>query len=106
MTDAPFYYSYFHGQGRELLAEELHDPHPFTLRGDKIVDRVIAAGYVPDLDRVERQPYPRADALSVVERDGKHFLVFIDVEAETIAVQEVRVDTYDGTVTGTESEWP
>ena len=92
MTDAPFYYWYFHGQGRELLAEALGDPHPFTLPGDKIVERVLLSGYTPNLELVERDPYPRADALSVVEREGQHFLVFIDIEAETIAVQEVRAD--------------
>ena len=95
MTEAPFYYWYFVGQGRELLAEELHDPFPFTLPGDKIVERVLAAGYRPNLERVEREPYESADAVSVVERDGQHFFVFIDVEAERIAVQEMRTDAYE-----------
>lgn len=29
MTDAPYHYWYFVGTGRELLAAELNDPHPF-----------------------------------------------------------------------------
>ena len=65
------------------------------MSGDKIVERVLAAGYTPNLDRVEREPYAGADAVSVVERDGQHFFVYIDVEAERIAVQEVRQDAYE-----------
>lgn len=94
MTEAPFYYWCFMGTGREMLSEELHEPHPFTLPGDKILKRVLAAGSTPNLDRVEREPYESADAVSVVERDGRHFFVFIDVEAERIAVQEVRAEAY------------
>ena len=60
MTEPPFYYRYFVGDGRELLAETLGDPNPFTMPGDKIVERVLAAGYTPNLKRVERDPYPRA----------------------------------------------
>ncbi len=94
MTEAPFYYWYFVGIGRELLARTLGDPHPFTLPGDKIVERVLAADYGPGLHPVEREPYTGADAVSVVERDGQHFFVFIDVEAERIAIQEQRTDAY------------
>ena len=95
MTEAPFYYSYFHGQGRELLAETLGDPNPFTMPGEKIVERVLSAGYTPNLQRVDREPFTGADAVSVVERDGQHFFVYIDVEAERIAVQEQRADAYE-----------
>ncbi len=95
MTDAPFYYSYFHGQGRELLAETLGDPNPFTMPGEKIVERVLAAGYTPDLEHVEHEPFPDADAMSIVERDGQHFFVYIDVEGERIAVQEKRAGAYE-----------
>ena len=38
---------------------------------------------------------PYADAVSVVEREGQHFFVFIDLEAERIAVQEQRADAYE-----------
>ena len=92
--EPPYFYTYFAGQGRELLALELDDPNPFTLSGAKIVERVLA-GYKPDLGHQEREPYHTADALSVVERDGQHFLVSIDVEGETIAVQEQRADAYE-----------
>lgn len=73
MTEPPFYYRYFVGDGRELLAETLGDPHPFTLSGDKIVEGVLAAGSTPNLERVEREPYTGADAVSIVEREGSTF---------------------------------
>jgi hypothetical protein len=40
-------------------------------------------------------PTPTTDALAVVERERQHFLVSIDVEAETIAVQEQRMHAYE-----------
>lgn len=88
MIEAPYFYTHFAGRGRELLALELSDPNPFTLSGEKIVERVLAAGYKPDVENKEREAYPTPDALAIVSRNGQHFLVSVDVEGETIAVQE------------------
>ena len=94
MTKAPLFYTYFAGQGLELLRLELDDPNPFTLPAAKIVERVLAAGFKPDLEHQEREPYHTADALSVIEREGQTFLVSVDIEGETIAVQEQRMKAY------------
>lgn len=66
------------------------------MAGEKIVERVFAAGCRPNLQPVEREPFAGADVVSVVERDGQQLFVFIDDEAERIAVEEMRVDAFGG----------
>ena len=94
MTDAPFYYWYFFGHGRELLEEELRDPHPFSLPGAAIVERVLAAGYTPQSENIERKPFKIVDQTSLVRRGDQTFLVWVNQGSETIAVQEQRADAY------------
>lgn len=95
MTKAPYFYSYFSGHGRELLAETLGDAHPFTLSGSEIVERMLAAGYKPDPDQVWLEPLPTSGSVSVVHREGQTFIVSIDTEAETITVEEQRTEAYE-----------
>lgn len=90
-----WHYSYFAGRGRELLAEELGASDPFSLPGAEIVERMLAAGYTPDLESARRVPFPMSGLVDKIERDGQTFLVSIDSEAETIAVQEQRADAYE-----------
>ena len=91
---SPWHYIYFHGQGRDLLAETLGAADPFSLPGSEIVERVLAAGFTPDLEHARRTQFPTAKNVSMVERDGQSFIVSIDTGAETIAVQEERADAY------------
>lgn len=67
----PYYYSYFIGRGRDLLADELGDPDPFSLPSDVIVHRVLEAGHTPDLESVRRTPFPTAEKISMVMRNGR-----------------------------------
>ncbi len=92
---APFYYWYFFGRGREFLEKELRDPHPFSLSGAAIVERVLAAGYTPQSENVERKPFKIADQTSIVRRGDQTFLVWVNHAAETIAVQEQRANAYE-----------
>ena len=92
--EPPFYYSLFAGTGRGLLAETFGDPDPFSLPASVIVERILAAGYTPDLEHEQRLPFPVADNMAVVNRKGHTFVVSIEPEAETIAVQEHRDDAY------------
>ena len=96
MTESPYFYSYFFGRGRELLAETLGAEDPFSLPGSEIVERVLAAGFSPDIEHEQRMPFPVADNMAVVRREGQTFAVSVDPETETIAVQEVREDAYEG----------
>ena len=68
---------------------------PLSLPGSEIVERILAAGHTPDLKREQRLPFPVADNMAVVNRKGQTFVVSIDTEAETIAVQEQREDAYE-----------
>lgn len=92
---SPWYYSYFAGRGRELLAETLGDVDPFTLPAPEIVERVLAGGYTPDLESGRRRPFSLTGLIDSVIRDGQKFLVSTDAEAETIGVQEMREDAYE-----------
>lgn len=95
MTDPLFYYSYFSGRGRELLAEALDNSSPFTLPGSEIVERVLNAGYGPDLAKVQSAPFSAGQATPPVSHEGQTFLVVIDTEAELISVQEERATAYE-----------
>ena len=41
------YFTWFHGHGRAILADDLEATNPFDLAPGAIVDRVFAAGYTP-----------------------------------------------------------
>ena len=94
MTESPYFYSYLYGKGRNLLAATLGAEDPFGLPGSEIVDRILAAGFTPDIGSAQRKPFPTAHEVSVVNRERQTFIVSIDTEAETIGVQEMRDDAY------------
>ncbi len=42
-----FFYSYFSGRGRAILADELNVNDAFALSPAEIVERILMAGYTP-----------------------------------------------------------
>ncbi len=89
-----FYYSYFAGHGRAILAEELRAEDPFGLAPADIVERVLSAGHTPAVDRPRPEPWPQVGIITEVPRDGQTFLVAVGRDAEEISLQEVRADPY------------
>ncbi len=89
-----FHYGYFVGQGRDLLKAELHADDPFGLSPAEIVDRLIAAGFVPILESELRHPLRTSGRIANVDRGEQRFIVAVDPAAETISVQDVRADAY------------
>ncbi len=88
------YYSWFHGHGRTILADDLGAEDPFGLDSAVIVDRIIAAGYTPEVDRPQEAPFRGLGLVAEVERDGVNYLVSISKDAEEIGVQEWRDVAY------------
>lgn len=89
-----WFYIFFHGTGRELLADALGDPDPFRLSGSEIVERVLAAGYGPDLQTAQRFPFPATGRVDTVDRNGLRFIVSVALMSEAITVQEQRENAY------------
>ena len=88
-----FYYSYFVGCGHELRNDPF-DADPINLPAIEIVERVLGADYVPEVDRPQSIPFPMHGQISTVEREDQTFLVSVDHDSEAITVQEVRADRY------------
>ncbi len=89
-----FYYSYFVGHGRAILASELGAEDPFGLAPPDIVERVLAAGHTPTVDRPRTEPWPQVGIVTEVPRDGQTFLLAVGRDAEEISLQEARADPY------------
>ena len=64
------YYSWFSGHGRAILADGLEADDPFGLVPGDIVDRVVAAGYVPAVERPQTEPFCTFGTVTEVEREG------------------------------------
>ncbi len=90
-----FFYSYFSGHGREILADVLGDPDPFAIPPAELVERILAQGYTPVLDRPNTEPWRTTGKVTSVERDGQTFIVCVSRDAEEISLQERREDRYD-----------
>ncbi len=89
------YCSWFSGHGRAILADDLGAEDPFGLAPGDIVDRIVAAGYVPAADRPRSEPFRTLGSVTEVEREGLVYLVAVSRDAEEISVQERRADAYD-----------
>ncbi len=89
-----FFYSYFSGHGREILADVLDAEDPFGMAPAEVVERILAAGYTPVVDQPKEEPWRYIGTVSQVERDEQAFLVR-SRDAEEIGLQEMRADRYD-----------
>ena len=94
MTEAPYFYPYLFGQGRGILADMLDAEDPFAVRPAEIVERMLAAGYAPRIDRMQREPFQQFGTTAEVLRDNQTFLVAVSRDAESVSVQEVRADAH------------
>lgn len=77
-------------QARELLTKTLNNSDLSTRPADKIANRVLAAGYRPDLGSVKRKPFVTSDDVLIVGRGDQMFLASVDTEAKILLVQERR----------------
>ena len=89
-----FFYSYYSGHGREILAEALGAEDPFSLSPAEIVERILAAGYVPVINQPKEEPWQCIGFVSQVDRDEQTFLVAVSRDAQEIVLQEIRADPY------------
>ena len=89
------YYSWFHGRGRSILADDLGAEDPFGLAPGGIVDRIVAAGYTPAVEHPQAEPFHALGTVTEVEREGLVYLVSISRDAEEIGVQERREEAYE-----------
>ncbi len=89
------FYSCLTGHGRALLADTLGVEDPFALEPAEIVERVLAAGYTPDIDRPNAESWPSSGIVTVVRREDQTFLVSVSRHAEEISMQEMRVKRYE-----------
>ncbi|MGI3899785.1 MAG: hypothetical protein ACRYGP_17635 [Janthinobacterium lividum] len=89
------YYSWFHGRGQAVLADQLGADDPFGLAPVDIVDRLLAAGYMPAIEHPQEEPFRGLGMIAEVEHDGINYLVSISRDAEEIGLQEWRDDPYD-----------
>ncbi len=92
-----FYYSYFNGQGRSVLAAALQAEDPFKLAPYEIVDRVLANGELPLADTRKADLWRDRGEVYEVRLAKQNFLVAISRRTEEINVQEIRADAYDRT---------
>ena len=60
-----------------------------------IVERILAAGFRPVMDRPKTEPWRSIGIVSEVERDGQMFILSVSHSAQEIGLQEVRADRYD-----------
>ncbi len=92
-----FYYSYFSGQGRGVLAAALGIEDPFTLAPYEILDRVLAGGELPQADARKADLWRDRGEVYEVRLAKQNFLVAISRANLEINVQEIRSDAYDRT---------
>ncbi len=90
-----FFYSYFSGHGRAILADELDASDPFALSPAEIIERILMAGYPPNVEWPSSKPWPQVGTVTEVRRDGQSFRVGVSRDAERISLQEVRYSGYD-----------
>lgn len=90
-----FYYSYFSGQGRGVLAAALGTEDPFELAPYEILDRVLAGGELPLVDFRKADFWRDRGEVYEVRLAKHNFLVAISRATEEIDVQEIRADAYD-----------
>ena len=89
------YYTWFHGHGCRSLADEFGVDDPLGLEPGEIVDRIVAAGYIPRIEAPQSWLLPMPGTKTEVEREGLTYLVSISRDVEAIDVQERRVDAFE-----------
>ncbi len=89
-----FYYSYFSGHGREILADVLGDDDPFSIPPAEIIERVLALGFSPDVTKHSAEIWPTIGRVFEVWREKQDFLVAVSRDAQEVSVQEARADAY------------
>ena len=72
-----FYYSYFSGHGREILADVLGDDDPFAIASADLVERILDQGYTPVVDNPKPEMWRTVGKVTEVERDVQTFIVCI-----------------------------
>ena len=90
-----YYYDYFRGHGRRILADALFADDPFALAPAEIVGRVLDAGYCPEVACPRCSPWPTSGRLTEVQIDDTMFLVAVSRDKQDISVQEVRSEAYN-----------
>ena len=85
-----FFYSYFSGHGREILADVLGADDPFGIPPAEIVERVLTNGYTPVVDQPKTEMWRTVGTVTEVERDGQTFIVCVSRDAQEIGLQEAR----------------
>ncbi len=89
------YYCYFIGQGHDLLREQLRADDPFALSPSEIVQRLLAAGFGPNVGLGQRHLFAMTGRIRTVDFDDQRFIVWVDPESETIGLQEIRAEAYE-----------
>ena len=89
------YYTWYHVRGRAILANDLEADDPFGVAPGDIVDRVVAAGFMPAIDASLSKALPPIGTVTEVEREGLSYLVSVSRDAEEIDVQERREEAYE-----------
>lgn len=90
-----FFYSYFSGRGRAILADELNVNDAFALPPAEIIERILMAGYMPAVESPRLEPWPQVGTVTEVRRGGLTFMVAVSRDEETIGLQEARHIGYD-----------
>ena len=90
-----YFYRYFESHGLEALVDDLASMDPLGLPPAEIVERILAFGNVPDIDRPSSKMWPTKGQVYEVSREEQDFLVAVSREAQDISVQEMRADAYD-----------
>ena len=94
-----FYYSYFRGKGRDMLAGALGADDPFRMLPYEILERVLACGDPPQVDSQKANLWRDLGQVYEIRLAKRNFLVAISCGTEEINVQEIRTDAYDAAET-------
>ena len=88
------YYLYFNGAGRAALAGVFQAQDPFTLKPAVIVERILAVGHKPAIDKPSITRWPTIGVVYPVERADQVFILALSRSSQRISLQEVRTAAY------------
>ena len=89
-----FFYSIAHIQGTGIMVDLFGTDSPYSLPAAEIVDRLLALGCTPIVNRMQREPFPQFGRTEEVQRGDQTFLVAVSRDAQLIGVQEIRTHPY------------
>ena len=89
------YYPIFSDHGPRRPRQRPRRRRPVLLSPGEIVDRIVAAGHTPAVDRPQSEPRPTFGVVTEVEREGLLYIVSVSRDAEEIGVQERREEAYE-----------